>query len=265
MGNPLLDISATVEQSVLDEWGATLNNAILAEEKHQPLYAKLASTHPVEYIAGGATLNSIRVAQWMLANDGKKDASHYIGSIGQDEFGATLKKQLAADGVKGHFLEIAEKATGTCAVLVKDNERSLIANLSAAEKYDKATHFDTPEVQAAVEAAGIYYMAGFPLTHEGGLATVKAICAHANEKNKKVTMNVSAPFLAEVPPLRGLLKECFAMCDVIFCNESEALGFAKGEEWGTEDIAEIAAKLAALPGPKAGTRKAVVTVSEKSC
>ena len=35
------------------------------------------------------------------------------------------------------------------------------------------------------------------------------------------------------------------MCDVIFCNESEAVGFAKGEEWGTEDIAEIAAKLRA--------------------
>ena len=49
------------------------------------------------------------------------------------------------------------------------------------------------------------------------------------------------------------------MGDVIFCNESAAAAFAKGEEWGTEDIAEIAAKLAALPGPKAGTRKAVVT------
>ena len=172
---------------------------------------------------------------------------------------AIFQRPEAAARIAGHFLEVADKATGTCAVLVKDNERSLIANLSAAEKYDKAAHFDTPEVQAAVEAAGIYYMAGFPLTHEGGLATVKAICAHANEKNKKVTMNVSAPFLAEVPPLRAMLKECFAMCDVIFCNESEAVGFAKGEEWGTEDIAEIAAKLAALPGPKAGTRKAVVT------
>merc|ERR1740138_330529 len=152
-GNPLLDISANVEQAVLDEWGAKLNNAILAEEVHKSLYAKLCESHPVEYIAGGATLNSIRVAQWMLANDGKKDVSHYIGSIGKDEFGATLKKQLAADGVQGHFLEVADKATGTCAVLVKDNERSLIANLSAAEKYDKAAHFDTPEVQAAVEAA----------------------------------------------------------------------------------------------------------------
>jgi sugar/nucleoside kinase (ribokinase family) len=37
------------------------------------------------------------------------------------------------------------------------------------------------------------------------------------------------------------------------------VSFAKGEEWGTEDIAEIAAKLAAMPGPKQATRKAVVT------
>ena len=42
-GNPLLDISATVEQTVLDEWGASLNNAILAEEKHQPLCESAAA------------------------------------------------------------------------------------------------------------------------------------------------------------------------------------------------------------------------------
>ena len=258
MGNPLLDISATVEQAVLDEWGATLNNAILAEEKHQPLYKKLAETHPVEYIAGGATLNSIRVAQWMLANEGKTNVSHYIGSIGKDEFGEKMKSQLKDDGVQGHFLEVADKATGTCAVLVKDNERSLIANLSASEKYDKA-HFDSAEIQKVVAGVGIFYMAGYPLTHEGGLATVKAICEHSVKENKKVCMNISAPFLAEVPPLRAMLKEMFAMCDYIFCNESEAVCFSKGEEWGTEDIAEIAAKLAALPGPKSGTRKAVVT------
>jgi len=256
-GNPLLDISATVEQAVLDEWGASLNNAILAEEKHQPLYKKLTETHKVDYIAGGATLNSIRVAQWMMGAAGKKGNSHYIGCIGKDAFGETMKTQLEADGVAGHFMEVEDKPTGTCAVLVKDNERSLIANLAAAEKYDFA-HFESTGMEF-VKAAGIFYMAGFPLTHAGGAASVKAICEHANKEGKTVCMNVSAPFLAEVPPLRAMLKDMFAMCDIIFCNESEAAAFAKGEEFGTEDIAEIAKKLAALPGPKQSTRKAVVT------
>lgn len=43
-----------------------LNDQILAEDKHVPMYKELAAQSEVEYIAGGATQNSIRVAQWML-------------------------------------------------------------------------------------------------------------------------------------------------------------------------------------------------------
>jgi len=43
-----------------------LNDQILAEEKHVPMYKELAAMSEVEYIAGGATQNSIRIAQWML-------------------------------------------------------------------------------------------------------------------------------------------------------------------------------------------------------
>ncbi|KAF5798869.1 putative adenosine kinase [Helianthus annuus] len=43
-----------------------LNNAILAEDKHLPMYEEMSSKYNVEYIARGATQNSIRVAQWML-------------------------------------------------------------------------------------------------------------------------------------------------------------------------------------------------------
>jgi adenosine kinase len=60
MGNPLLDISAEVPTSVLEKYGVTLNNAILCEEKHLPVYAELVKDHDVQYIAGGATQNSIR-------------------------------------------------------------------------------------------------------------------------------------------------------------------------------------------------------------
>jgi adenosine kinase len=37
-----------------------------AAEKHAPMYEEMTKKYPVEYIAGGATQNSIRVAQWML-------------------------------------------------------------------------------------------------------------------------------------------------------------------------------------------------------
>ena len=41
MGNPLLDISAEVPDAVLTKYGLEPNNAILAEEKHMPLYLSL--------------------------------------------------------------------------------------------------------------------------------------------------------------------------------------------------------------------------------
>jgi adenosine kinase len=52
MGNPLLDISSDVPVEFLEKYDVKLNNAILAEEKHVPLYADLIANFPVQYIAG---------------------------------------------------------------------------------------------------------------------------------------------------------------------------------------------------------------------
>ena len=94
MGNPLLDISAVVTQEFLDKYGVELNNAVLAEDKHAPMYQDMVDNFPVEYIAGGATQNSIRVAQWMLQ---VPFATSYMGCIGKDKFGDELKKAALAD------------------------------------------------------------------------------------------------------------------------------------------------------------------------
>jgi adenosine kinase len=64
MGNPLLDISANVGQDVLDKYDVKLDSAILAEDKHQPLYTELVEKYSPQYIAGGATQNSIRVGKF---------------------------------------------------------------------------------------------------------------------------------------------------------------------------------------------------------
>jgi adenosine kinase len=58
---------------------------------------ELAAMPNVDYIAGGATQNSIRVAQWMLQMPG---ASSYMGCIGDDEFGRKMSETASKDGVQ---------------------------------------------------------------------------------------------------------------------------------------------------------------------
>ncbi|XP_068610899.1 adenosine kinase-like [Brachionichthys hirsutus] len=63
MGNPLLDISAVVDKDFLDKFGLKPNDQILADDKHRTLFDEIAKKNKVEYHAGGATQNSVKVAQ----------------------------------------------------------------------------------------------------------------------------------------------------------------------------------------------------------
>merc|ERR1739849_9231 len=87
MGNPLLDISDNVDKALMEKYGLEPGGIILAEEKHQPLFEEMQKRPGVQYIAGGATQNSIRVAQWMLQTKG---ATSYMGCVGNDKNGETM-------------------------------------------------------------------------------------------------------------------------------------------------------------------------------
>lgn len=51
----------------------------------------------MQYIAGGATQNTVRVAQWMLRNEG---ATSYVGAVGKDEYAEKMRSVCGKDGVK---------------------------------------------------------------------------------------------------------------------------------------------------------------------
>lgn len=75
-----------------------------------------------------------------------------------------------------------ETPTGTCAVLIKDKERSLCANLAAANNYKK-DHLDSVEIQDVVKAAKVYYISGFFMTVSP--PSIMSVAKHSFE-NKKV-------------------------------------------------------------------------------
>jgi adenosine kinase len=197
MGNPLLDISATVtDLSLCDKYGLKMGNACLAGPEHANLYTDIVSTFAdkVQYIAGGATQNSIRVAQWV---SGVAGLTAYIGCVGADEYGKTLAKCAEDEGVKPLYQIVDAKATGTCAVLVHETERTLCANLAAAEALT-ASFIETEGPAAAIQSCGIVYNAGFPLTHDGGAAIAAALGKHCAENGKIYATNLSAPFICQV-------------------------------------------------------------------
>ncbi|GJN02335.1 hypothetical protein PR202_ga19674 [Eleusine coracana subsp. coracana] len=219
MGNPLLDISGVVDEAFLAKYDVKPGNAILAEEKHLPMYDELASKNNVEYIAGGATQNSIRVAQ-------------------------------------AHYYEDENAMTGTCAVCVVGGERSLIANLSAANCY-KSEHLKKPENWALVEKAKYIYIAGFFLTVSPD--SIQLVAEHAAATNKVFMMNLSAPFICEF--FRDAQEKALLYVDYIFGNETEARTFAKVRRWETENVEEIALKISQLP-KASGTHRRITVITQ---
>ena len=108
--------------------------ACLAGEEHMPIYKEIFENPKGETTPGGAALNTIRAANFMLKEQ-FPNSTTYFGCIGEDEYGSTMEKCLEKEGVKGMFHKVKDTPTGTCACVIYNKERSLVTNLSACLQY----------------------------------------------------------------------------------------------------------------------------------
>lgn len=252
-GNPLLDLSSEVPLEFAEKYGVTMNNAILAEEKHIPMYKEMVDTFEVERIAGGATLNTGKIAQWV---SDRENLVSYVGCVGKDEYAAQLTKAAADVGVTTAFLEDAEHGTGTCAVLINAKERSLVANLSAANHY-KLDHWKTDAVQALVSKAKYFYSSGFFLTVSP--ETMVETGKHAAANGKSYMMNLAAPFLCQF--FKDQMHSVLPYCDFVFGNESEAQAYGEANGMKDASVEDVALAIAALP-KASGTYPRTVVITQ---
>jgi adenosine kinase len=238
----------------LNKYGLKMNNAILCEDAHKPIYKELTDNYTVEYIAGGATQNSIRVAQWMLQEH--PNATSYIGCVGKDAPAKTMAECARADGVNVCYLEDEKEPTGTCAVLIQNKERSMVANLAAANAYKKA-HFDSDEIKAVWSKAKVVYSAGFFLTVSP--ETVHAMGQHCAENDKIMCVNLAAPFITQF--FKDPLMKTINYCDYVFGNESEAASFGEAQGYSDCSVTAVAHKIARLPKAN-GAKGRIVVITQ---
>ena len=209
----------------------------------------------VEYTAGGATQNAIRVAQWMCK---VPHATTFLGCVGKDDFAKTLEASAHKEGVNVQYMHSDANPTGTCAVLVTpDSERSLVANIGAANDFEP-THLAKPEIAALVEKAQFVYISSFFIT--ASQESVQQVAKLAAEKNKVFALNLAAPFLMQF--FADNMNANLPYCDYIFGNESEAVAFAEMMKWETTDIVEIATKISQLPGKVNTARPRIAVITQ---
>ncbi|PCH34451.1 adenosine kinase [Wolfiporia cocos MD-104 SS10] len=239
MGNPLLDMQVTNGEALLEKYGLKANDAILAEERHMPIYDELVEKYKVTYVAGGASQNAARGAAYVLP----PHSVVYTGCVGDDVLAEQLKAANAREGLSERYLVVPGEKTGACAVVITGHHRSLVTALRAAEKFDKA-HLASPAVAPCIESARVFYVEGFLLTH--GTESVLELAKKASEAGKVFVLNLSAPFIAQFFQVQ--LQQVLPYCDIVIGNESEAEAWASASGHPSQtDLAAVAASLAAQP------------------
>jgi len=256
--NPLLDISAHVDEQFLAKYKLEKASAALCTPEQIGIYAELEGLDSVQYIPGGSGLNTARVAQWM-SQAPKEALVSYVGCIADDKYGQILKTSAEVEGVTMLCQYSQKEVTGTCAVCIVGKERSLLANLAAANHLT-VDHLKTPLVQDAIKASSIVYFTGFTLTLsvEHALLVAKS----CSKEGRLFTMNLSAPFIIQF--FGEQLDKILPYVDILFSNEDEAAVFGEVKKFGTKDVKEIAVKAAALPKANGKPRLVVFTQGSKS-
>lgn len=240
--NPLLDVLATVSGDFMAKYKLVPGSATLLTPETSEIFNDLEKLPDVKYIPGGSGLNTARVAQWLLGAP-KGQFVTYVGCISDDRYGTILRESSEKDGVNMMLEYTTKESTGSCAVCIFHKERSLVANLAAANCLSSQHVFST-EVQKYRAEADLFYLTGFTLTID--VEYVLKVAKIANEKGGVFMLNLSAPFILEF--FAEQLNKVLPYVRIVFCNEMEANALAKVWGWDTADLAEIARlALANLP------------------
>ena len=256
LGYPLVDIIQRLpDQSLLEKYKLKENDAILAQSEHLLLYQELLKLYHNQYqsntsiisdnqvyiTAGGSTLNTIRIAAWIINAIEKNHAKvGFIGRIGTDEYSDLLEQAMELD----HVYSLCEKSTispsnsnpiddlptGTSAVLVYKDNRSLITYLGISRHLSLA-YIQSSRMQQYIQSCPYMYSCGFMCQYAAPehFDCVSYISELTLTSHHKFAINLSAEYICRDYTTR--LLQLIHRATYVFGNEAEALVLGTTKQW----------------------------------
>jgi adenosine kinase len=105
-------------ENIISKYNLKDNDAILADERLEPIYEELVREHKVVYVAGGAAQNTARGAAYILP----PNSVVFAGCVGDDELAEQLREANRREGVLDVY-QVNKGKTGACAALINGQHR----------------------------------------------------------------------------------------------------------------------------------------------
>ncbi|KAJ8949064.1 hypothetical protein NQ318_016966 [Aromia moschata] len=226
VGTPLVDIIVNVGHDFLEKYKLSPDSATRCTPELEGIFkhVQVLEIFVHDYFKdillynpilqpGGSVTNTARVFQWVSK---RTYPITFFGAVGDDQFGNIIKDTFKVEEIHSHLVEMKGHKTGTCAVLLTEDYRSLVCNMGASkllsvECLDEA-------LWKHVNKASYLYMSAF-LLGPVNMGTIKELVNYFHKHKKFIFLNLAAPFLCDKYPNEVLF--LFEHADMVFGNESE--------------------------------------------
>jgi len=240
-GNPLLDIIVREGcEGLVEKYGLARNIAQEVDTIKTGLHAEVTQRSNLEYSGGGCALNTVRVFQWLSPSP---NSAVFLGGLGKDDSGAVLESLVNSDAVLTAFAKQDDLPTGHCIALVEGAERTLAANLGAANKFSKEDLWQGNN-RTLLEGAKVIYVEGYFLSHSPEAAM--ELARFAQKHRITFVFNLCGEYVCEDITYVENVLAILPFIDILFGNLSEFEVFIDTIEAKLETSSSVIRNLRAM-------------------
>ncbi len=242
IGNALVDMEYEVDAGDLEKLRIDKGVMTLVDEIHQSEIMEYLKEHHHQRGSGGSAANSV-IAVSQLGGKG-----FYSCKVANDALGHFYMDDLVAGGVDtNHHTDRDHGHTGRCVVLVTpDTDRTMVTHLGVSGGLS-----EKELVPEALRDSSYFYTEGYLVTSDSARKLSITAKGIAEEAGVKTAISLSDPNMVSYFK-DGLMDMIGGGTDLVFANESEAMGMADTDDLNAAIafLKTIAKEFAVTRGPE---------------
>jgi sugar/nucleoside kinase (ribokinase family) len=219
IGNALVDFESKVTENFLNDHSLEKGQMYLKDESYIRLMRDKLTSSDLQMSSGGSAANTIYGAS------GFGLSCAYCGRVQDDQSGAFFVREMKEAGVLVDDIRMESsqsKSTGNCLVLVsEDAQRTMCTDLGI------SLELSVDDLNLSrLKSSEYLYVEGYLAASETGSRAAQRAIEIAKEHEISVALTLSD--VSMVNFFRSdIEKFCGSQIDIIFCNEEEALCWAR--------------------------------------